>query len=99
MVELKTVKFKPEFARKLNFYIASVDALLKTKHDQPTIGILICKSKNDIVVEYTLRDMHKPMGVSEYTISRQLPDNLKASLPSIEEIEAQLGGCDDLAEN
>jgi predicted nuclease of restriction endonuclease-like (RecB) superfamily len=93
VIELKTVKFKPEFAGKLNFYISSVDAVLKTEHDKPTIGILICKSKNDTVVEYTLRDVHKPMGVSEYTISRQLPDEMKSSLPSIAEIEAELGGC------
>lgn len=94
VIELKTVKFKPEFAGKLNFYISSVDAVLKTEHDNPTIGILICKSKNDTVVEYALRDVHKPMGVSEYTIQKQLPDNLKSSLPSIEEIEAELGGGD-----
>ena len=69
---------------------ASVDALLKTKHDQPTIGILICKSKNDTVVEYTLRDMHKPMGVSEYTLVEALPDNLKGAMPTVEEIENDL---------
>lgn len=97
VIELKTVKFKPEFAGKLNFYISSVDAVLKTEHDQPTIGILICKSKNDTVVEYTLRDVDKPIGVSEYTILRQLPDSFRSSLPTIEEIEAELGGCDDMA--
>jgi predicted nuclease of restriction endonuclease-like (RecB) superfamily len=91
VVELKTVKFKPEFAGKLNFYISAVDGILKTKQDNPTIGILICKSKNDTVVEYALRDVHKPIGVSEYTITKNLPDELKTSLPSIEEIEAELG--------
>jgi predicted nuclease of restriction endonuclease-like (RecB) superfamily len=90
VVELKTVKFKPEFAGKLNFYISAVDGVLKTDHDNPTIGILICKSKNDTVVEYALRDVHKPIGVSEYTITQHLPDELKSSLPSIEEIEAEL---------
>ena len=90
VVELKTVKFKPEFAGKLNFYISAVDGILKTDHDNPTIGILICKSKNDTVVEYALRDVHKPIGVSEYTITQHLPDELKSSLPSIEEIEAEL---------
>ncbi len=91
VIELKTVKFKPEFAGKLNFYISAVDGVLKTKQDNPTIGILICKSKNDTVVEYALRDVHKPIGVSEYTITKNLPDELKTSLPSIEEIEAELG--------
>ncbi len=94
VIELKTAKFKPEFAGKLNFYISAVDGILKTKQDNPTIGILICKSKNDTVVEYALKDVHKPIGVSEYTITRSLPDEFKSSLPSIEEIEAELGGVD-----
>ncbi|WKZ21016.1 MAG: PDDEXK nuclease domain-containing protein [Candidatus Brocadiaceae baterium WH-1] len=67
---------------------------MKTEQDNPTIGILICKSKNDTVVEYALKDVHKPIGVSEYTITRSLPDEFKSSLPSIEEIEAELGGVD-----
>lgn len=92
VVELKAVKFKPEFAGKLNFYISAVDGVLKAEQDNPTIGILICKSKNDTVVEYALRDVNKPLGVSEYVITQQLPDELKSSLPSIEEIEAELGG-------
>ena len=90
VAELKTVKFKPEFAGKLNFYISAVDGMLKAELDNPTIGILICKSKNDTVVEYALKDVNKPIGVSEYTITRNLPDELKSSLPSIEEIEAEL---------
>lgn len=90
VVELKTVKFKPEFAGKLNFYITAVDELLKTAHDQPTIGILICKSKNNTVVEYALRDMQKPIGVSEYTITQHLPPEFQSSLPSIQAIEAEL---------
>lgn len=94
VIELKTVKFKPEFAGKLNFYISAVDGILKTEQDNPTIGILICKSKNNTVVEYALQDIHKPIGVSEYTITQHLPDELKSSLPSIEEIEAELGGYD-----
>jgi predicted nuclease of restriction endonuclease-like (RecB) superfamily len=94
VIELKTVKFRPEFAGKLNFYISAVDRILKTKQDNPSIGILICKSKNDTVVEYTLQDVHKPIGVSEYTITKHLPDEFKSSLPSIEEIEAELGGND-----
>ncbi len=90
VVELKTVKFKPEFTGKLNFYISAVDDILKTEQDKPSIGILICKQKNKIVVEYALRDIKKPMGVSEYTITRNLPDSLRSSLPSIESIETEL---------
>ena len=88
------MKFKPEFAGKLGFYISAVDGILKTERDNPTIGLLICKSNNDVVVEYTLRDIHKPIGVSEYMITQNLPDALKSSLPSIEGIEAELGGHD-----
>ncbi|UJS25212.1 PDDEXK nuclease domain-containing protein [Thiothrix winogradskyi] len=91
VIELKTVKFKPEFAGKLNFYISAVDSLLKAPEDNPTIGILICKSKNDTVVEYALRDVQKPIGVSEYTITKHLPPELQSSLPSIADIEAELG--------
>ena len=90
VVELKAVKFKPEFAGKLNFYVSAVDGILKKEQDNPTIGILICKSKNNIVVEYTLKDIHKPIGVSAYTITSKLPEEFKSSLPSIEEIEAEL---------
>lgn len=94
VIELKAVKFKPEYAGKLNFYISAVDGILKTDADNPTIGILICKAKNNTVVEYALKDIHKPMGVSEYTITRNLPEELKSSLPTIEEIEAELEGVD-----
>jgi RecB family endonuclease NucS len=90
VVELKTVKFKPEFVGQLNFYVSAVDGVLKSEADNATIGILICKSKNDTVVEYALKGIHKPIGVSEYSIARNLPDELKSSLPSIEAIEAEL---------
>ncbi|HJH31052.1 MAG TPA: DUF1016 domain-containing protein [Methanosarcinaceae archaeon] len=92
VVELKAVKFKPEFAGKLNFYVSAVDGILKSEHDSNTIGILICKSKNDTVVEYAMKDVHKPIGVSEYLITKNLPDEFRLSLPSIEEIEAELSG-------
>ncbi len=95
VIELKTVKFKPEFAGKLNFYISAVDGILKTENDNPSIGILICKSKNDTVVEYALKDIHKPIGVSEYIITKNLPKEFRSSLPSIEEIEAELRGEND----
>lgn len=90
VIELKAIKFKPEFAGKLNFYVSAVDGILRTDQDNPTIGILICKSKNDTVVEYALKDINKPIGVSEYTITRSLPDKFKSSLPSIEELEREL---------
>ncbi|MEA1900975.1 MAG: PDDEXK nuclease domain-containing protein [Thermodesulfobacteriota bacterium] len=90
VVELKSVKFKPEFAGKLNFYVSAVDGILKSEQDNPTVGILICKSKNNTVVEYALKDVHKPIGVSEYIITKNLPDEFKSSLPSIEDIEAEL---------
>ena len=95
VIELKAVKFKPEFAGKLNFYVSAVDGILKTEQDNPTIGIIICKSKNDVVVEYALKDIHKPIGVSEYLITKNLPAAFQSSLPSIEQIEAELGGGDE----
>jgi len=95
VVELKTVDFKPEFAGKLNFYISAVNDLLADDSNQPTIGILICKSKNKTIVEYALKDMRQPIGVSEYELTRHLPDAFKSALPSIEEIEAEIGGIGD----
>ena len=90
VIELKTTKFQPEDAGKLNFYLSAVDDILRTPQDQPTIGILICKDKTKTIAEYALRDINKPMGVSEYQLTESLPENLKGSLPSIEEIEAEL---------
>lgn len=92
VIELKTTKFQPEDAGKLNFYLSAVDDILRTPQDQPTIGILICKDKTKTIAEYALRDINKPMGVSEYQLTESLPENLKGSLPSIKEIEAELGG-------
>lgn len=89
VIELKNSDFKPEFAGKLSFYITAVDEQLKNEHDAPTIGILLCKGKDKIVAEYALRDINKPIGVSEYQLTQALPDNLKSSLPSIEEIESE----------
>ena len=90
VVELKNRKFIPEYAGKLNFYLSAVDSLLKRDDDQPTIGLLLCRDKNNIEVEFALRDMSKPMGVSEYTLVDALPDNLKGALPTVEEIESDL---------
>lgn len=91
VVELKVEKFKPEHAGKLTFYVSAVDSQVRMPQDGPTIGILICKSKSDITVEYSLRDLNKPIGVSEYQITANLPEQLRSSLPSIEQIEAELG--------
>ena len=90
VVELKTVKFKPEFAGKLNFYVTALDETHKTEQDNLTIGLLICKSKKKTVVEYALKDVQKPIDVSNYEISRVLPEKFKSSLPSIAEIESAL---------
>lgn len=90
VVELKNRRFIPEYAGKLNFYLSAVDSLLKRDDDQPTIGLLLCRDKNNIEVEFALRDMNKPMGVSEYTLVETLPDNLKGALPTAEEIELDL---------
>ncbi|MCM2358035.1 MAG: PDDEXK nuclease domain-containing protein [Geobacteraceae bacterium] len=90
VVELKTVDFEPEHAGKLNFYIKAVDSQFRQEGDHPTIGILLCKNKDKLVVEYALSDIHKPIGVSEYQLTQSLPDNLKSSLPTVEEIEAEL---------
>lgn len=92
VVELKNTAFKPEYAGQLNFYLSAVDDLLRTKDDKPTIGLILCKTKNNIVAEYTLRDINKPIGIAGYEtkIIKNLPKNLKSSLPTIEEIEAGL---------
>jgi len=95
VIELKAIEFKPEFAGKLNFYISAVDDLLVTAQDKPTIGILICKSKDKTIVEYALKNMQHPLGVSEYQLTQQLPESFQSSLPSIEEIEKEIGGFGD----
>jgi len=90
VIELKNTKFIPEYAGKLNFYLSAVDSLLKSADENPTIGILLCRDKNKIETEFALRDINKPMGVSEFTLTEILPEELKGSLPSVEEIEADL---------
>jgi predicted nuclease of restriction endonuclease-like (RecB) superfamily len=90
VVELKTVEFEPEHAGKLNFYIKAVDMLIRKDGDNPTIGILLCRNKDKLVAEYSLSDINKPMGVSEYKLTQQLPESLKKELPSIKEIESKL---------
>jgi predicted nuclease of restriction endonuclease-like (RecB) superfamily len=90
VIDLKKGDFKPEYAGKMNFYCSAVDDILKHETDKPTIGLILCQGKNKVFAEYTLRDMNKPIGISEYELTRILPDNLKGSLPSIEEIEQNL---------
>lgn len=91
VVELKTGKFKPEHTGKLNFYLSAVDDILRHKDDNPSIGILLCKDKGEqIKAEYALRDINKPIGLAEYRISENLPEQIKTSLPSIEELETEL---------
>jgi predicted nuclease of restriction endonuclease-like (RecB) superfamily len=90
VIELKAGKFKPEFTGKLNFYLSAVDSQLKKQDDNKTIGILLCKKKERIEAEYALRDINKPMGISEYRLTDAIPENLKTKLPSIEELENQL---------
>lgn len=90
VIELKNTKFKPEYTGKLNFYLSAVDSLIKEESENPTIGILLCKDKNNIEAEFALRDINKPIGISEIQFVEKLPDNLKSSLPTIEEIENEL---------
>ena len=90
IIELKNQDFKPEYAGKMNFYLSAVDDLVKHPSDQPSIGLILCKSKNNVLAEYTLRDMTKPIGLAEYKLTEALPENLKTSLPTIEELENEL---------
>jgi predicted nuclease of restriction endonuclease-like (RecB) superfamily len=90
VIDLKKGDFKPEYVGKMNFYCSAVDDLLRHPTDQPTIGLILCENKNKIIAEYALRDTHKPIGVSEYELTKVLPPNLKPSLPSIEDIEKEL---------
>ena len=91
VIELKTGEFKPEYAGQLNFYLSAVDELIKTEEDKPTIGLLLCKTKNDLVAEYSLRDVSKPIGVSAYRVTGVLPESLRDQLPSVEDIQNRIG--------
>jgi len=90
VIELKDKDFKPEYAGKLNFYLSAVDDLVKHPSDQPSIGLILCKSKNNVLAEYALRDMSKPIGLAEYKLTEAIPEDIKTALPSIEELEAEL---------
>ena len=90
VIELKAGKFKPEHTGQLGFYMAAVEDLMHKEGDNQTIGILLCKSKHKVVAEYALRNMGAPIGISEYTLAKALPKELKTNLPTVEEIEQEL---------
>ena len=90
VVELKAGIFKPEHAGKLNFYLSAVDSLIKRAEDNPTIGILLCKKKDKIEAEFSLRDINKPIGISDYLLTKAIPAKIQSKLPTIEQIENEL---------
>jgi predicted nuclease of restriction endonuclease-like (RecB) superfamily len=90
VIDLKKGDFLPEYAGKMNFYCSAVDDLLKHETDQPTVGLILCQGKDKVFAEYTLRGMTKPIGISDYELTRILPEHYKGSLPSVEEIEYKL---------
>ncbi len=90
VIELKTTEFKPEYAGKLNFYLSAVDKYIKDEKDNPTFGILLCKDKKKVTAELALKDINKPIGVSEYKILSEIPEFLENTLPSIEDIKKRL---------
>ena len=92
VIELKAGKFKPEHLGQLGFYLTAIDRQVKSEHDNPTVGLLLCKSKNKVVAEYALGDTTQPMGIAEYKLLESLPAELQTSLPSIEHIERELQG-------
>lgn len=90
VIDLKLGEFEPEFSGKMNFFVSAVDDLLRHADDQPTIGMILCKSNDATVAEYSLRDVNKPIGVAIHRLGRQLPENLQGTLPTVEELEQQL---------
>jgi predicted nuclease of restriction endonuclease-like (RecB) superfamily len=90
VIDLKIGDFKPEYSGKMNFYLSAVDDLLAHQDDQPSIGMILCKSKNKTIVEYALHDLNKPIGVSTYQLTKALPEQLQENLPTIEQLEAEL---------
>lgn len=91
VAELKVGAFKPDYAGKMNFYLNLVDDTLRHRQDKPSIGLILCQNKKQVLAEYALRGVDKPIGVSEYALTRSLPESLESALPTIEEIEAELG--------
>jgi predicted nuclease of restriction endonuclease-like (RecB) superfamily len=99
VIEFKKGKFKPEHAGKLNFYLSIVDDKIRHPSDQSSVGLLICQDKNKIVAEYALKDINKPIGISEYQLTSAIPENFKGSLPTIEELEKELEQETDTSES
>jgi predicted nuclease of restriction endonuclease-like (RecB) superfamily len=94
VIDLKTGPFKPEYAGKLNFYCNVVNDQLRHEQDQPTIGLILCQTKDNVLAEYALAGIDKPIGVSSYELTRALPQNLQSALPTVEQIEAELSGAE-----
>ena len=90
MVELKARRFKPTDAGQLNFYLSAIDEILRKDGDNPTIGIILCKEKDKLTAEYALKDINKPVGVSEYKLLQDIPEYLKTQLPKAEDIELHI---------
>lgn len=89
-MELKNADFRPEFTGKLSFYISAVDGELRAEGDRPTIGLLLCKTKNDVVAEYSLKDINQPIGVSEYRLGDELPEDYAKYLPSPADLQVRI---------
>lgn len=89
VIDLKMGEFEPEYAGKMNYYLSAVDDLIKTELDQPSIGIILCKSKENLDIEYALRDINKPLGISEFTFN-ELPQNIQSNMPTVEELENEM---------
>lgn len=95
VIELKIGAFRPEDSGQMNFYLSAVDDLLRHADDQPSIGLILCKERNRVVAEYALRGLERPIGVAEYHLTESLPEPLRGSLPSVEELERELERADD----
>ena len=98
VIDLKKGSFKPEYAGKLNFYCNVVNDQLRHQDDQPTIGLILCQSKDNVLAEYALAGIDKPIGVSSYELTRALPPTLQSALPTVEEIEAEIAAVEAAAE-
>lgn len=90
MIEVKVTKFEPGHLGQLGTYVTAVNHLLKTEQDNPTIGLLVCKTKDNVLAQYSLEGYNLPIGISQYQLDRLLPENFKSTLPTIEEIESKL---------
>lgn len=90
MIEVKVTRFEPRNLGQLGSYVTAVNHLLKTEQDNPTIGLLVCKTKDNVLAQYSLEGYNLPIGISQYQLEKLLPENFKSALPTIEEIESKL---------